>query len=84
MTTIQVRISEDFKLKAQNISKAFGVSLSDLVRMAMLDFVEREKQPSGDIVQKKEFLKMLSRGNKDKGFHRLSDQSIDHLITSFS
>lgn len=83
MTTLQVRISEDAKISAQNLSKAFGVSLSDVVRMAMADFVEKKgKQPAKDVLHKRELLKTLSRGNHDRSFHRLSDQSVDRLVNS--
>jgi antitoxin component of RelBE/YafQ-DinJ toxin-antitoxin module len=83
MTTLQVRISEDFKMSAQNLSKSFGVSLSDLVRMAMADFVEkRRKQSVSDGFQKRELLKKLSQGNRDRSFHKLSDESIDRLVNA--
>jgi len=85
MTTLQVRISEDFKMTAQNLSKTFGVSLSDLVRMAMKDFVDKGgAQTRVGNADKVELLKRLSKGNEDKNFHRLSNRSMDNLISSFS
>ena len=85
MTYLQIRIKEQLKDMALSLAKEFGISLSDIVRMSLAEFIKKRNTMANKNDNKKRIalIEKLSKGNTDPTFHKLSNKDIDALIANF-
>jgi|CXWL01.1.fsa_nt_gi antitoxin component of RelBE/YafQ-DinJ toxin-antitoxin module len=85
MTYLQIRIKQELKDMALSLAKNFDISLSDIVRMSLAEFIRKRNTMANKNDHKKRvaLVKKLSKGHRDTTFHKLSNEDIDRLISSY-
>lgn len=84
MTLLQIRINDNLKTLAKHMAKELNISLSDVVRLSLQEFILCRKDSLKNENKKKiQLLKKLTKGNRDNAFMKLDNKDIDKLIYNY-